>query len=128
MKTVILCGGQGTRIRDVSADIPKPMIAIGRYPILLHIMLGYARFSFTDFVLCLGYQSHVIKDFFLNYQARTSDVTMEFGEPRFASSQHSDIANWRITLAETGLDTMTGARVLRVRRYVEADGTFMLTY
>jgi glucose-1-phosphate cytidylyltransferase len=128
MKTVILCGGQGTRIRDVSADIPKPMIAIGRYPILLHIMRGYAHWGFTDFVLCLGYQSHAIKDFFLNYQTRTADVTMALGKPRFESSQHSDIADWRITLAETGLDTMTGARVMRVRRYVEGDGTFMLTY
>jgi glucose-1-phosphate cytidylyltransferase len=129
MKTVILCGGQGTRIRDVSADIPKPMIAIGRYPILLHIMRGYVRWGFSDFVLCLGYQSQVIKDFFLNYQVRTSDVTMApGGSPRFESCQQSDIADWCITLAETGLDAMTGARVMRVRRYVEADGTFMLTY
>jgi len=129
MKTVILCGGQGTRIRDVSADIPKPMITIGLYPILLHIMRGYARHGFKDFVLCLGYQSNVIKDFFLNYQVRTSDVTMApGGQPRFESSQQSDIADWRITLAETGLEAMTGARVMRVLRYVEDDDTFMLTY
>src|SRR5580704_15092392 len=99
MKTVILCGGQGTRIRDVSADVPKPMISIGRYPVLLHIMRGYARWGFKDFVLCLGYQSHVIKDFFLNYQVRTSDVTMALGgQPRFEASQQSDIADWRITM------------------------------
>lgn len=129
MKAVILCGGQGTRIRDVAADIPKPMIAIGRYPILWHIMRGYAHWGVKDFVLCLGHQSHVIKDFFLNYQLRTSDVTVALGrETKIEGLAPSDIEDWRITLAETGLDAMTGARVKRIQRYVDADGTFLLTY
>jgi len=129
MKAVILCGGQGTRIRDVTADIPKPMIAIGRYPILWHIMRGYAHWGFKDFVLCLGHQSHVIKDFFLNYQMRTSDVTIALGqETKIEGLKPSGIEDWRITLAETGLEAMTGARVKRIQRYVEADGTFLLTY
>src|SRR6185295_4468496 len=129
MKAVILCGGQGTRIRDVAADIPKPMIAIGRYPILWHIMRGYAHWDVKDFVLCLGHQSHIIKDFFLNYQLRTSDVTVALGqEMKIEDLKPSGIDDWRITLAETGLEAMTGARVKRIQRYVEADGTFLLTY
>jgi len=129
MKTVILCGGQGTRIRDVAADLPKPMISIGRFPILWHIMKGYARWGYTEFVLCLGYQSAVIKDFFLNYQLRTSDVTIRLGRnPSLEClTNHAD-EDWKVTLAETGLNALTGARVRRVRRYVEKDEHFMLTY
>lgn len=129
MKTVILCGGQGTRIRDVSADIPKPMIEIGRYPILWHIMKSYASHGFKDFVLCLGYQSHVIKDFFINYRARTADVTITLGRNGGVDflTGH-DEEDWRVTLAETGLNAMTGARVRRIRDYVGEDELFMLTY
>ena len=79
MKVVILCGGQGTRIRDVAENIPKPMISIGRYPILWHIMKTYAGAGHTDFVLCLGHLGHVIKDFFLNYEAFTGDFTISLG-------------------------------------------------
>jgi glucose-1-phosphate cytidylyltransferase len=129
MKTVILCGGQGTRIRDVSADVPKPMITIGRYPILWHIMKGYAAAGHQDFILCLGYQSHVIKDFFLNYHVRTSDVTVTLGQHASVQCHTShDEENWRVTLAETGVNAMTGARVRRIRQYVENDEYFMLTY
>jgi glucose-1-phosphate cytidylyltransferase len=129
MKTVILCGGQGTRIRDVAADIPKPMISIGRYPILWHLMKGYAHWGYHDFVLCLGYQSQVIKDFFLNYQLRTSDFTIALNRDRVAATHtRHDEEDWLVTLAETGLHSMTGARVWRIRRYVEADEYFLLTY
>jgi glucose-1-phosphate cytidylyltransferase len=129
MKTVILCGGQGTRIRDVVPDIPKPMISIGRYPILWHIMKMYAHWGHEDFILCLGYQSHVIKDFFLNYQVRTSDVTIELGRNgQMESHTRHDEEHWRVTLAETGLNAMTGARVWRIRRYIGDDEHFMLTY
>src|SRR5262249_20313248 len=129
MKTVILCGGQGTRIRDGFADLPKPMIGLGRFPILWHIMKGYARWGHKNFVLCLGYQSAVIKDFFLNYQVRTSDVTITLGRrPGLECLTNHDEEDWRITLAETGLNALTGARVQRVRRYVEDDEHFMLTY
>jgi len=129
MKTVILCGGQGTRIRDVSADLPKPMIGIGRFPILWHVMKGYATWGYTDFVLCLGYQSAVIKDFFLNYQLRTSDVTITLGRsPSLECLTNHDEEDWKVTLAETGLNALTGARVRRIRRYVASDEHFMLTY
>src|SRR5262249_48833756 len=129
MKTVILCGGHGTRIRDVSADIPKPMIRVGNYPILWHIMKGYARWGFADFVLCLGYQSNVIKDFFYNYSVRTSDITITLGRsPGISYLTNHDEEDWQVTLAETGLNAMTGTRVARVRRYLDGEKAFMLTY
>lgn len=129
MKTIILCGGQGTRIRDVSVDIPKPMIRIGNYPILWHIMKGYAKWGFEDFVLCLGYQSQVIKEFFFNYNMRTSDITITLGDnPSVAYLNSQNSNKWRVTLAETGVNAMTGARVFRVRRYLDGDECFMLTY
>jgi glucose-1-phosphate cytidylyltransferase len=129
MKTVILCGGQGTRIRDVSADLPKPMINIGRFPIVWHIMKGYAHYGYKDFVLCLGHQGVVIKNFFLNYQMSISDVTMTLGRrAKVEVLAAPDEEDWRVTLAETGLHSMTGGRVRRIRNYVKDDKDFMLTY
>lgn len=128
MKVVILCGGYGTRIRDVADNIPKPMIPIGRYPILWHIMKYYASYGHKDFVLCLGYRSQVIKDFFLNYEAHTKDFTIALGrggDIQFHTDH--DEADWTVTLAETGLEAMTGARISRIRKYVGED-EFMLTY
>lgn len=128
LKTVILCGGRGTRIRDVADNIPKPMIPIGRYPILWHIMKYYAHSGYQDFVLCLGYKSQVIKDFFLNYEAHTKDFTITLGkrdEIEFHTAH--DESDWRVTLVDTGLEAMTGARIARIRKYV-GDEDFMLTY
>lgn len=129
MKVVILCGGYGTRIRDVADNIPKPMIPVGRYPILWHIMKYYAHNGQKDFVLCLGYKSDVIKDFFLNYEALTRDFTISLGSAKTVEfhTRH-DESDWRVTLAETGLSAMTGARVKRVKSYVGDDENFMLTY
>lgn len=128
MKVVILCGGYGTRIRDVADKIPKPMIPIGRFPILWHIMKYYASYGHSDFVLCLGYKSSVIKDFFLNYEAHTKDFTIELGR-RDTLIYHNDHeeSSWRVTLADTGLEAMTGARIKRIQKYV-GDNDFMLTY
>jgi len=128
MKVVILAGGYGTRIRDVADDIPKPMIPIGPYPIIWHIMKRYAQFGFKDFVICLGYKGEVIKDFFLNYEAYTRDFTIRFGVNGGIDyhSSHAE-SDWSITLADTGLKAMTGARVARIRKYVQGQ-TFMLTY
>jgi glucose-1-phosphate cytidylyltransferase len=128
MKVVILCGGYGTRIRDVADNVPKPMIPIGRFPILWHIMKYYASFGHRDFVLCLGYKSSVIKDFFLNYEAHTKDFTIELGR-KDTLTFHNDHeeSDWRVTLADTGLETMTGARIKRIQKYV-GDDDFMLTY
>ncbi len=128
MKVVILAGGYGTRIRDVAENIPKPMIPIGPYPILWHIMKYYSSFNLTDFIICLGYKKHVIKDFFLNYEAHTKDFTICLGRKESIEfhTEH-DESNWKVTLADTGLNSMTGARIAQIKKYV-GDNDFMLTY
>lgn len=129
MKTVILCGGQGTRIRDAGQQVPKPMLTIGERPIVWHIMRGYAAAGFRDFVLCLGYRGWQIKEYFLNYSAMTSDLTVRLGRERSVEVLgRSEELDWSVTLAETGVDTMTGGRVAAIRRYVEGDDLFLLTY
>lgn len=129
MKAVILCGGKGTRIRGVDDDVPKPLIPVGNYPIVWHIMRGYAHFGIKDFVMCLGYQGGAIKDFFLNYRANISDFTVDFGSKGEVNYEktHEQI-DWQVTLAETGAETLTGSRVKKIERYVGDDETFMLTY
>ena len=128
MKVVILCGGYGTRIRDVAENIPKPMIPIGGLPILWHIMKYYASFGHQDFILCLGYKSDAIKDFFLNYEAHTKDFTIELGRKGCLTFHtNNEESDWRVTLVDTGLNSMTGARIRRIQKYV-GDENFMLTY
>jgi glucose-1-phosphate cytidylyltransferase len=128
VKVVILAGGYGTRIRDVAEELPKPMIPIGPYPILWHVMKIYARYGHKQFVICLGYKGQVIKEFFLNYEAYTRDLTVKFGRNGGIAyhSEHTE-ADWTITLSDTGLRAMTGARIRRIRRYVD-DRDFLLTY
>ncbi len=129
MKVVILCGGYGTRIRDVADNIPKPMIPVGRFPILWHIMKYYASYGHKDFVLCLGYKSQAIKDFFLNYEAHIKDFTIDLGGQAAVQfhTEHAE-SDWRVTLAETGLNALTGARIRRAQKYLGDDDSFMLTY
>jgi glucose-1-phosphate cytidylyltransferase len=129
MKAIILCGGQGTRIRDASELLPKPMLPIGGKPIVWHIMKMYAQHGVREFILCLGYKGWVIKEFFLNYKAMTSDLTVTLGEHGAVEllGRH-DEEDWKVTLAETGEATMTGGRVAAVRKYVSGDDTFLLTY
>lgn len=127
MKVVILAGGYGTRIRDVADDIPKPMIPIGPYPILWHIMKSYAHFGHKEFIICLGYKGQVIKDFFLNYEAYTRDFTINFGSGAVAYHNNHDESDWKVTLADTGIRSMTGTRISRIRDYV-GNEDFMLTY
>jgi glucose-1-phosphate cytidylyltransferase len=126
---VILCGGQGTRIRDVTDNMPKPMIPIGGLPILWHIMKGYARWGHQEFILCLGFKGQVIKDFFLNYEAHTRDFTLRLGASKSIKyhTQH-DEGDWQVTLAETGQDAMTGARIRKIAKYIGAEEHFLLTY
>lgn len=129
MKVVILCGGKGTRLREQSEFRPKPMIEIGGRPILWHIMKLYAHYGFCDFVLCLGYRGWDIKDYFLNYKAKNSDFTIQPGTDReieFYESAENE--NWKITLADTGQDAMTGARIKRVAHHLTPGEEFMLTY
>ncbi len=128
LQVVLLCGGQGTRIRDVTEDIPKPMIPIGGKPIVWHIMKSFARYGLRRFILCLGYKSWAIKDFFLNYHLAHGDLTLHLG--RHNSVQvlsHPDLDDWEVTLAETGLETMTGGRLKRVQRFIDREH-FFLTY
>src|ERR1700685_3073038 len=117
IKAVILCGGQGTRIRGVADDLPKPMIPIGERPILYHIMQTYAHAGVKDFVLCLGYKGWAIKEYFLNLRGFTSDFTLDLGRPeelQYDAPPRPE-HDWRITFAETGLQTQTGGRLWRVR-------------
>ena len=129
MKVVILCGGQGTRIRDANEQLPKPMLPIGGKPIVWHIMKSYAQHGFKDFVLCLGYKGWVIKEFFLNYRAMMADLRVTLGAHGAVEvmGKH-DEEDWSVTLAETGEAAMTGGRVVAVRRYVQDSDLFMLTY
>lgn len=127
MKVVILAGGFGTRISEESHLRPKPMIEIGEMPILWHIMKIYSHFGFNDFIICLGYKGNVIKEFFANYYLHGSDVTFDF-ENRNNFFVHSNCSEpWKVTLVNTGIDTMTGGRIRRIRKYL-GDETFMLTY
>ena len=131
MKIVILCGGMGTRIRDASEQIPKPLLPIGNRPIVWHIMKGYATHGFKDFVLCLGYKGWLLKEFFLNYRAMNTDLRVDLSRPesvQFLDNAQVASEDWQVTLAETGEQTMTGGRVLAIRKYVENDDCFMLTY
>jgi glucose-1-phosphate cytidylyltransferase len=127
VKTVILCGGFGTRIRGVDDDLPKPMIPIGGKPILWHIMSWYARFGHNDFVLCLGHKGEKIKGYFLDYRRNTEDLTVSLATGSVHVHDASAAPKWTVTLAETGQNTMTGARVKRIKKYVD-ENDFMLTY
>lgn len=127
MKTVILAGGFGTRISEESHLRPKPMIEIGDMPILWHIMKYYSHAGYNDFIICCGYKGYVIKEYFADYYLHRSDVTFDFKSENKLTI-HSNVAEpWKVTLVDTGLNTMTGGRLKRVQKYVGSD-TFMLTY
>lgn len=128
MKAVILAGGYGTRIRDVSQEVPKPMIPIGSHPVLWHVMKGYGHHNIKDFILCLGYKSESIKDYFLGYQRLQNDFTLNLSSQKIEYHTHDRGEDWNVTFAETGLNAYTGARVARIRKYVEKDDHFLLTY
>ena len=125
---VILCGGMGTRMREETEFKPKPMVEIGGRPVLWHIMKIYAHFGFRRFILCLGYKGSYIKDYFLNYEAMSNDFTVRLGHLSQISlcSNHAE-QDFEITMADTGLHTMTGGRVKRIERFIDTD-TFMVTY
>jgi glucose-1-phosphate cytidylyltransferase len=127
MKVVLLAGGYGTRISEESHLKPKPMIEIGEKPILWHIMKIYSHFGFNDFIICLGYKGYMIKEYFANYFLHESDVTFDFtSKNNFVIHNHT-AEPWRVTLVDTGIDSMTGGRLKRIEKYV-GHNTFMLTY
>ncbi len=126
MKVVLLAGGFGTRISEESYLKPKPMIEIGERPILWHIMKEYSQYGFNEFVICLGYKQHVVKEFFADYFLHTSDITFDLSTNEM--TVHNNVAEpWKVTLVDTGLNTMTGGRVKRIQPYV-GNEPFMLTY
>ena len=127
MKVVILCGGLGTRLREETEIKPKPMVEVGNMPILWHIMKTYAHYGFNDFVLCLGYKSQVIKDYFFNYEIMSNDFTIELGTKNVTVYPKHSEHGWKVTLVDTGNNAMTGARVKRIERFIDTDN-FMLTY
>jgi glucose-1-phosphate cytidylyltransferase len=127
MKCVILAGGRGTRISEESHLRPKPMVEIGGRPIMWHIMKIYAHHGVTDFIICLGYRGYVIKEYFANYFLHASDVTIDMKTNKI--QHHANRSEpWRVTLVDTGLDTMTGGRVRRVGPFLDPDEPFCLTY
>lgn len=127
---MILCGGQGTRLRDVTEVLPKPMVPVGSYPIVWHIMKTYAAFGVKRFILCLGYKGEAFVDYFLNYHAHATDVTIKLGQvPDVTYHGSHGEEDWEITLADTGEATMTGARVARAAKYLNPEEeSFFLTY
>jgi glucose-1-phosphate cytidylyltransferase len=128
MKVVLFCGGQGMRIREYSDEIPKPMVPIGYRPMLWHIMKSYAQYGFNDFILCLGYKSNVIKEYFLNYdESISNDFVMENGGKNVTHITR-DIDDWRITFVDTGITATIAERLVAVKPYLEGEETFLANY
>lgn len=131
MKTIILCGGEGTRLKEETEFKPKPMVYVGGKPIIWHIMKIYSHYGFNEFILALGYKADYIKDFFLNQKAFTSDFTLNTKnhKAKFHFENRKEIDNFKITFVDTGLETLPGERVLRCRKYIpKEDKYFMVTY
>ncbi len=126
MKAVIFAGGMGTRLSEATHLIPKPMVEIGGKPILWHIMKIYSAHNINEFVICCGYKGHIIKEYFTNYFLYNSDLTVDMTDNSFKVLSN-DVEPWKVTLLDTGLNTMTGGRLSRVRKYLGND-TFLLTY
>ena len=126
MKVIILAGGFGTRLSEYTGTVPKPMVTVGGRPILWHIMRSYAHFGHKDFYLALGYKAELIKEYFLHYRSVNSDFTVDLGTGEVLPHQ-TDVADWRVTLVQTGLESMTGGRVKRLQSFI-GNEPFMLTY
>jgi len=126
LKVVILAGGFGTRISEESHLKPKPMIEIGERPILWHIMKIYSSYGFNDFIICLGYKAYIIKEYFADYYLHTSDVTFDLS-CNSMTVHNNNSEPWKVTLVDTGLETMTGGRIRRIQPYIGSE-TFLLTY
>lgn len=127
MKVVLLAGGFGTRIAEESEIKPKPLIEIGGMPILWHIMKEYSYYGFDEFIICAGYKQHLIKDWFANYYLHQSDVTFDLTQENKVVVHQQHFEPWKVTVVDTGLNTMTGGRIKRIQKYV-GNETFMMTY
>tara|TARA_B100001093_G_scaffold440055_1_gene440368 strand:- start:623 stop:1393 length:771 start_codon:yes stop_codon:yes gene_type:complete len=126
MKAIILAGGFGTRLSEYTESIPKPMVKVGQKPILWHVMSQYAKYGIKDFKLALGYKAEIIKEYFLNYSVLNSDFTVDLSAGVFKSHQDNK-TDWKVSLVDTGLDSMTGGRVKRMQPFI-GNETFLLTY
>ena len=126
MKVVILAGGRGTRLSEETEARPKPMVEIGGKPMLWHIMKIYSHYGFNEFIICLGYKGYMIKEYFVNYGIHNTDITVDFKE-NHSEFHNVEIEPWKVTLVDTGEDTLTGGRLRRIRKYLD-DQPFMLTY
>lgn len=130
MKVVILCGGQGTRLREETEYRPKPLVLVGDMPILWHIMKIYSHYGFKDFILCLGYKGDAIKDYFLKFEELSNDFTLNLRskQERIIHHNKANLEDWNITFVNTGQKTQTGERVARIKQYIGSDEEFLLTY
>lgn len=127
MKLVILAGGYGSRLGEVTNIIPKPMVEIGGKPILWHIMKIYSYYGIKEFIVCVGYKSNVIKDYFLHYNSRNNDFTIEIGSGDIEFHNNHDEIDWKVTVVDTGIDTLKGARLKKIEKYLDSDIN-LLTY
>ena len=127
MKAVILAGGFGTRISEESEFKPKPMIEIGGAPILWHIMKYYSQYGYNEFIICCGYKGYIIKEYFANYYLHRSDITFDFRKENHIEIHNNEAEPWKVTLVDTGLNTQTGGRIKRIKKYI-GEETFMMTY
>jgi len=128
MKVVILAGGFGTRISEESHLKPKPMIEIGDMPIIWHIMKTYSHYGFNEFIICCGYKGYLIKEYFRNYFLYRSDITFDFSDGNKMEVHSKQVEPWKVTLVDTGLNTMTGGRIKQIQKYINPGESFMLTY
>src|SRR5439155_1971259 len=128
MKVVLFCGGFGTRLKDLSENVPKPMVNIGYRPILWHVMKYYAYYGHKDFILCLGYRADAIKNYFLNYnECSSNDFVLTAGGKKLHLF-NSDIHDWRITFADTGMKSSIGERLKAVEKYLQGEDEFLANY
>lgn len=128
MKVVIFCGGKGTRMREETEYRPKPLVMVGERPLIWHIMKHYSYYGFNEFILCVGYKGEIIKDYFINSDWRNNDFTISIVDEKKKITYHDkDNENWKVTIVDTGLETLTGGRLRKVEKYINED-TFMLTY
>jgi len=127
MKVVILAGGFGTRITEESDFKPKPMIEIGGKPVLWHIMKYYSHYGFNEFIICCGYKQYIIKEYFANYYRHNSNITIDLSQDNVIKVHNTEVEPWKITMIDTGLNTMTGGRIKRIKNYLNGE-PFMMTY
>jgi glucose-1-phosphate cytidylyltransferase len=128
LKVILLAGGRGSRLSEETQLRPKPMVEIGGHPILWHIMMGYSRYGLDDFIICAGYRSHLIKDYFANFILHNSDLTVDLASGSMSHARHEKAPAWRVTIVDTGPETMTGGRLKRVAHLLSPDEPFCMTY